>query len=117
MSSSATPACHGATAPWPMRATGVRPWMVLVVGITGDEVFVENGSARILRAALDEHSLERSAAWAHVHDLPGRSIARILSPRALPQGKLLTAVLVPAYLPGDGAAGPASSLGRRRERR
>ena len=86
--------------------TGVRPWMVLVVGITGVEVFVENGRARILRAALDEHSLERSAAWAHVHDLPGRSIARILSPRALPQGKWLTAALVPAYLPGDGAAGP-----------
>ncbi len=95
--------------PVPNAPAGVRPWIVLVVGIAGEEIFIENGRARILKAALGEHPLDHSAAWAHVHDLPGRSIARILSPRALPQGKALTAVLVPAYLPGDGAAGPRAA--------
>ena len=86
--------------------TGVKPWLVLVAGVSGVEIFLEGGRARILKAALAAHPLASSALWAHVHDMPGRSIARILSPRNLPPGEAITAVLVPAYLPGEGANGP-----------
>lgn len=85
---------------------GIKPWLVLVVGLTGQEIFLDGPRVRILKPALAEHPLAQSAGWAHVHQLPGRPIARILSPRKLPPGRSFTAALVPAYAPGDGVLGP-----------
>ncbi len=85
--------------------TGLPPWLVLVVGLTDQEVFVLAGAVRILNPALRAHPLGASAAWAHVHELTGGPIARILSPRSLEPGRRYTAALVPAYK-ADGAAAP-----------
>ena len=61
----------------------LRPWLVLVVGTTGQEVIVDGATVRILNSALVAHPLVNSAGWAHVHAIPGATIARILSPRQL----------------------------------
>ena len=85
---------------------GLKPWLVLVVGVSGQEVFLDGPRVRILNPALVKHDLAFSAGWAHVHQLPGRPLARILCPRQLEPGTSYTAALVPAYAPGLGASGP-----------
>lgn len=91
--------------PFP-NASGLQPWLVLVVGTTGQEVVVDGATVRILNGALKEHPLARSAGWAHVHQMDGGTIARILSPRRLLEDTSYTAVLVPAIVPGTGANPP-----------
>ena len=82
----------------PDPAQGLKPWLVLLVGGTGTEIVVSGRDAHVTGALLDAHRLERSAAWAHVHDLAdGTSVGRILSPRALQADTHYTAALVPAY--------------------
>jgi hypothetical protein len=79
-------------------AGGVKPWMVLVVGETGIEVTaVEDNRVKLTGTVFATHNLARSAAWAHVHETPGRPISRILCPRTLAEGRDWTAVLVPAW--------------------
>ena len=79
-------------------AGGVKPWLVLVVGETGMEVTtVENNRVKLTGAVFATHELARSAAWAHVHETPGRPISRILCPRTLAEGKDWTAAVVPAW--------------------
>ncbi|RMB61511.1 hypothetical protein [Tessaracoccus antarcticus] len=96
--------------PWrytPLRNQPLlRPWLVLVVGTTGQEVIVDGATVRILNTALVAHPLTNSAGWAHVHAIPGATIARILSPRQLAANASYTAVLVPAIVPGTGANPP-----------
>lgn len=94
---------------------GIRPWLVLLVGTTGDELTVVGSEVVASGRLLDEHALERSPAWAHVHRIqadPARPevlIGRILSPRtidvagvtrpqALRTGTDYTAALVPAWV-------------------
>lgn len=87
---------------------GLRPWLVLVVGETGSEVAVHGDHVQIAGTLLGRHDLSRSAAWAHVHELPdGGAVGRILSPVALLEDTHYTAVLVPAFRI-DGAV-PVSS--------
>lgn len=82
----------------PGGAAGLRPWLVLIVGVTGGELAVHGDRVSVAGSVLGLHDLSRSAAWAHVHELPdGSSVGRILSPRALEADTLYTAALVPAY--------------------
>ncbi|MCW2811811.1 MAG: hypothetical protein JWP61_2269, partial [Friedmanniella sp.] len=91
--------------PFP-NGPALRPWLVLVVGVTGQEVFWDRGRVRLLAGALGQHDLSRSHRWAHVHDIAGRPLSRILSPRALAADTDYTAVLVPAVVPGEGDQPP-----------
>lgn len=79
-------------------APGLRPWLVLVVGVTGTEVAVHGDHVRIAGDLLHRHNLDKSAAWAHVHELPdGGAVGRILSPLPLEADTQYTAALVPAF--------------------
>lgn len=91
--------------PFP-NAADLQPWLVLVVGTTDQEVIVDGATVRILQSALVAHPLAASARWAHVHEIPGATIARILSPRHLEENTAYTAVLVPAIIAGTGASPP-----------
>ncbi len=84
----------------------LRPWLVLVVGTTGEEIIVDGATVSILNSALVLHPLVDSARWAHVHAIPGATVARILSPRRLEKNLSYTAVLVPGIVPGTGANPP-----------
>ena len=88
------------------NAPALDPWLVLVVGVTGQEVFLDRDEVRLLEPALKEHRLDQARNWAHLHDIPGQSLARILSPRQLVIDTDYTAVLVPAWMPGEGASRP-----------
>lgn len=92
--------------PFPNSAAGIRPWLVLVVGTAGQEIIVDGNTVRIVNSALKVHPLGASAGWAHVHEIPGGTIARILSPRQLAPNTAYTAVLVPTIVPGTGADNP-----------
>jgi hypothetical protein len=62
------------------------------VRVTGDRVTL------VGRSVLDAHPLAASGQWAHVHELGGRRVARVLSPRSLAGGGgEWIAVLVPAW--------------------
>ena len=79
-------------------AAGVRPWLVLVVGTPAEVELLADGRVRLTGAQLfAAHPLAQSTGWAHVHDVPGRRFARIVSPRQLTVGQDYLAVLVPAW--------------------
>ncbi len=79
-------------------AKGLRPWLVLVVGVTAAEVAVHGDRVRVAGELLEKHRLGKSAAWAHVHELPdGTHVGRILSPHGLKEDTQYTAALVPAF--------------------
>ncbi len=85
---------------------GLRPWLVLVVGITGVEVVARGDEVDLRGEAITSHPLASAHLWAHAHQLPGGAISRILSPRDLTEGQSWTAVLVPTWVArpgGDGA--------------
>lgn len=91
-------------------AAGLRPWLALVVGVTGTGVAVHGDRVHVSGSVLAEHDLSRAAAWAHVHELAdGGSVGRILSPADLQPGTSYTAALVPTFTIQDGA--PALSWG------
>jgi hypothetical protein len=104
--------------PQPNSPTGIQPWLVLLVGESGTELTVGNGEVQVTGSALDEHPLNLSASWAHVHQIPGHAdIARVLAPRvvtdaggaivsALRQSADYTVALVPAWLPGPRPTDP-----------
>jgi hypothetical protein len=48
--------------------TGLRPWLVLVVG-RDDEIRLRGTLAHLRGVALTAHPLERSDRWAHVHEV------------------------------------------------
>ena len=85
---------------------GVRPWLVLVVGTSGDEIVVrQDGTVQLFSGVLAKHKLSESRRWAHVHDIPGAPVARILSPRDCDADTNYIAALVPAFvLLGDDPA-------------
>jgi hypothetical protein len=79
------------------RGKALKPWIVLLVG-TSEEIEVEGEVARIQPSALDSHPLADSARLAHVElDPSGRSVARLISPRAMTPDRAHAAVIVPAF--------------------
>jgi hypothetical protein len=95
--------------PWrytPRAAAGavLRPWLVLVVGRrTPDEIVLRpDGQVGLGTATQQVHALADSSQWAHVHDVDGRRVARLLSPAPFAQETEYVACLVPAFT-ADGA--------------
>lgn len=93
---------RSADLPWrytPLAAHGkLRPWFVLVVGVPTDLAPTSDGRrVRIGVATQEEHLLDLSWRWAHVHADAGAVIARILSPVALRCDQVYRACLVPAF--------------------
>lgn len=82
----------------------LRPWIVLLVG-TAEEIEVAGATARVQASVLDDHPLDRSPRQAHVElDAAGRSVARLLSTRALVPDREHVAVIVPGYTPAGADA-------------
>jgi hypothetical protein len=74
------------------------PWLVLLVGAAADIVLLGRERVRVAAAILRDVPLARSHRWVHVHqDDGGGTLARVLSPCALPERTSCRAVLVPAY--------------------
>ncbi|MFO1415281.1 MAG: hypothetical protein U1F10_15530 [Burkholderiales bacterium] len=82
----------------------LRPWLVLVTGVAGDEVVLRaDGTVQLAKAVLAAHDLAKSYQWAHVHDVAGGAVARLLSPRDCLADTSYIAALVPAFtVTGDG---------------
>jgi hypothetical protein len=79
------------------QGKALRPWLVLLVG-TVDEIEVTGETARLQPSVLDAHPVASSARGAHVEqDANGRTIARVLSSRALAADRDHVAVIVPAF--------------------
>lgn len=89
--------------PWrytPAAATPrLRPWLVLVVGRRSpDEVVLRtDGRVTLGTAAQAAHPLSASWQWAHVHEVDGRLIARVLAPINLAAQTDYVACVVPAF--------------------
>ncbi|MEU5948765.1 hypothetical protein ABZ793_24840 [Micromonospora sp. NPDC047465] len=91
-------------APRPAAGTGAQhPWLVLVVGLDGDELTLAGDQVTLSPAVQALHPLGTGATayrWAHLQvDTAGRRIARLLSGRPLAPGTDYVAALVPAYDP------------------
>ena len=78
---------------------GLRPWLVLVVGRrTADEITVrDDGKVTIGRATQAQHNLDASALWAHVHEVDGRQIVRVVSPLNLEKQEEYVACVVKSF--------------------
>ncbi|OAA27365.1 hypothetical protein UG55_100816 [Frankia sp. EI5c] len=78
-----------------------HPWLVLVVGVEGEELTLAGDQVALSPAVQAAHPLGAAAApypWAHVQDdATGRRIARVLSGRPLQPGTDYLAALVPAF--------------------
>ncbi|WP_280213633.1 hypothetical protein [Nocardia cyriacigeorgica] len=88
--------------PWrytPLAPHGtLRPWLVLVVGVPTDVAPTSDGRrVQLSVAAQGAHPLASSWRWAHVHEVAGRPIGRILNPIDLRSGQVYNACLVPAF--------------------
>ena len=86
----------------PAAGTGaVHPWMVLVVGVEGDELTLTGDQVTLGAEVQQLHSIGAPTGanrWAHVQvDGAGHRISRVLSGRPLAPGTDYLAVLVPAY--------------------
>jgi hypothetical protein len=90
--------------PLPVAGQGLRPWLVLVAGTRGGDELTLSPDGRVgLGASVQAaHPLAESWRWAHVHEVDGRRIARILCPRDLAANSDYTACLVPAFAVEDG---------------
>ena len=80
--------------------TGLRPWLVLVVGTATEVRLQPGGSVELTGAVLSAHDLARSARWAHLQvdlDHPGVIVARLLCERPLQPRTEYVAVVVPAF--------------------
>jgi hypothetical protein len=90
--------------PWrytPEAAAGdrLRPWLVLVVGRPGpDEIFLRpDGRVGLGVTTQTAHNLSESWKWAHVHEVNGRKIARVLGPLDMAAETDYVACVVPAF--------------------
>jgi hypothetical protein len=96
-----------------VAGTALRPWLVLVVGqwAPDDVGWRPDGRVTLGLTAQNNHKLSESAQWAHVHDVDGHRLGRVIaSPRRgaanefieyLPETEYV-ACLVPAFT-ADGA--------------
>jgi hypothetical protein len=79
------------------QGKALGPWLVLLVG-TADEIDVAGATVRLQPSVLDAHPPADSARGAHVEqDAAGRTIGRLISPRALSPDREHVAVIVPAF--------------------
>ena len=79
-------------------AAGLRPWLVLVVGTPTEVSLQPDGRVELAGAAVfQQHPLSVSYRWAHVHETPGRTFSRVVSPRSLDPGVEYVVALVPAW--------------------
>ena len=96
-----------------VAATALRPWLVLVVGqwAADDIVWRPDGRVTLGLTAQNNHKLSESAQWAHVHEVDGHRIGRVIaSPRRGAANEFVdylaeseyVACLVPAFT-ADGA--------------
>jgi hypothetical protein len=90
--------------PWrytPAAATGavLRPWLVLLVGHRSPDEIVLRPDGRVTLGTVTQagHKLVDSWQWAHVHQVDGPPIARILAPLKLAPDDDYVACLVPAF--------------------
>jgi hypothetical protein len=97
--------------PWrytPAAAVGnvLRPWLVLVVGRRAPDEIVLRPDGRVTLGAATQaaHNLTESWKWAHVHEVDGPTIARIVAPVDLAPETDYVACLVPAYTAAAGDA-------------
>jgi hypothetical protein len=97
----------------PPGSTGLRPWLVLVLGTSGpgELSFAPDGRVGLGDTVQRTHPLHQSWRWAHVHEVPGgtapQRIARILSPRDMLPQTDYTACLVPAFVLRNDDVSPA----------
>ena len=90
--------------PWrytPAAAIGdvLRPWLVLVVGQRAPDEIVLRPDGRVTLGTVTQasHHLAESWKWAHVHQVDGPPIARILAPLNLAAESDYVACVVPAF--------------------
>jgi len=77
---------------------------VLVVGTPGEVVVSTDGRVTLNAVAQAAHPLGESWRWAHVHEVDGIHVARILCARDLVRETYYTACVVPAFVvDADGA--------------
>jgi hypothetical protein len=79
----------------------LRPWLVLVVGADAELTIDSAGFVTLGPDVQQKHPLANSWQWAHVHDIDGTRIARILCPRDLDGNARYTACLVPSFVVGE----------------
>jgi hypothetical protein len=90
--------------PWrytPEAASGnnLRPWLVLIVGrrAPGEVILRPDGRIGLGLVTQQGFRLDESWKWAHVHDVDGRQIARVLAPIDLEMETEYVACVVPAF--------------------
>jgi len=102
--------------PWrysPMAGPNPRPWLVLVVGTRAPDEIVTRPDGRVTIGTTTQagHPLTKSASWAHLHEVDGKQIARIVCPLPLADDTEYLACLVPAYTAtGADAWGAAAAV-------
>jgi hypothetical protein len=85
--------------PRPLVGDRVRPWLVVLVGVS-EELQVASGVVTSVEpAVLAAHRLELSYRWAHVQDDGQSTLGRLLSPAVLLPQRDYTAAIVPAFDP------------------
>ncbi|MEO0644663.1 MAG: hypothetical protein AAFZ17_00695 [Cyanobacteria bacterium J06650_10] len=81
------------------QSSGLKPWLVLVVGEDKPEQMkIEGGKLQIGPTVRAAHPLSQSAGWAHVQVTEAGSVCRILSPARPPGHSKILAALVPAWV-------------------
>ncbi|MEU2870542.1 hypothetical protein ABZ769_15260 [Streptomyces olivoreticuli] len=82
-------------------ATGMRPWLVLVVARSDEVNLLEDGTAQLSTDLQHAYPLEQAASAAHVQLTAGSGhlVARLLCQRDLDAQSLYHALLVPAFGP------------------
>jgi hypothetical protein len=98
-----------------LSGAALRPWVVLVVGrrAADDVVLRRDGRVTLGVTAQKNHVLAQSAQWAHVQEVDGHSIGRVIAPPRLGPGGAeadyladteYVACLVPAFTADGGDA-------------
>ena len=95
----------------PPAGTGtLHPWLMLVVGVDGQELTLAGQEAGLGVEVQKLHPIgnpDQASIWAHVQQTGGQRVARLLSGRPLAAGTDYVAVLVPAYRGDDSSFGKA----------
>jgi hypothetical protein len=76
----------------------LRPWIVLIVGTDDELTFTPDGYVVLAPVVQAAHRLAGSWRWAHVHEIDGTTVARLLCPRDFSHDTRYTACVVPAFV-------------------
>jgi hypothetical protein len=88
----------------PAGAGALHPWLVLVVGVDGQELTLAGHEVALGVDVQKQHPIgnpSQASIWAHVQETGGQRRARLLSGRRLAKDTDYVAVLVPAYRGND----------------